>query len=260
MYDFQKASSWKRISAKLCDFILTVMLVVGIAWLLSMAVGYDSHYSVMDDAKARYETEYGIDLGISSEEYAALSEAEREKYDAANKAFGSDEEVLAAYSMLINLTLIIITFSILAAYLIFELFVPLIFGNGQTLGKKVFGIGVMREDGVKLFPLFLVVRTVLGKFTIEVMIPVLSVVFCFRRSFQHRDDLRHTSLADHLHTHESGEDAHTRQAGSHRDGGSGQPDDIRHSRGHARIQKAYSRGVGQGRRVSLILLSVANKK
>lgn len=179
MYDFQKASSWKRISAKLFDFILTVMLVVGIAWLLSMAVGYDSHYSVMDDAKARYETEYGINLGISSEEYAALSEAEREKYDAANKAFGSDEEVLAAYSMLINLTLIIITFSILAAYLIFELFVPLIFGNGQTLGKKVFGIGVMREDGVKLSPLFLVVRTVLGKFTIEVMIPVLSVVMIY---------------------------------------------------------------------------------
>ena len=179
MYDFQKASSWKRISAMIFDFILVGMLAIGVAWLLSAALGYDTHYNVMEDAKAQYEVEYGITLDITAEEYAALSDAERAVYDAANEAFGTDKEVLAAYSMLINLTLIIITFSILIAYFIFELMIPLILGNGQTLGKKVFGIGVMREDGVRLSPLFLFIRTVLGKFTIEVMMPVLSVVMIY---------------------------------------------------------------------------------
>lgn len=179
MYDFQKASSWKRISAMIFDFILVGMLAIGVAWLLSAALGYDTHYNVMEDAKARYEVEYGITLDITAEEYAALSDAERAVYDAANEAFGTDKEVLSAYSMLINLTLIIITFSILIAYFIFELMIPLILGNGQTLGKKVFGIGVMREDGVRLSPLFLFIRTVLGKFTIEVMMPVLSVVMIY---------------------------------------------------------------------------------
>lgn len=179
MYDFQKASSWKRISAMIFDFILTGMLVIGIAWLLSASLGYDTHYNVMEEAKLRYEAEYGIDLNISADAYAALSEEERAIYNAANEAFGTDKEVLAAYSMLINLTLIIITFSILIAYFIFELIIPLILKNGQTLGKKVFGIGVMREDGVRLSTLFLFIRTVLGKFTIEVMIPVLSVIMIY---------------------------------------------------------------------------------
>ena len=40
-------------------------------------------------------------------------------------------------------------------------------------GKKVFGIALMRVDGVKIAPLALFVRTVLGKYTVETMIPVL---------------------------------------------------------------------------------------
>ena len=179
MYDFQKANGWKRISAKLFDLIITVMLVVGIAYLLSAMFGYDSHYNTMNDAYKQYEAEYGIDLNISSEDYAKLSEAEKANYAAANEAFGKDEKVVAAYSMLINLTLIITTFSILFAYLLFELAIPLWLGNGQTLGKKVFGIGVMREDGVRITPLLLFIRTILGKYTVEVMAPVLSVIMIY---------------------------------------------------------------------------------
>ena len=73
-------------------------------------------------------------------------------------------------------TILIIVFSILVAFLLLELLVPLLLGNGQTLGKKIFGIGVMRIDGVKLSPLLLFIRTVLGKYTVETMVPVLLVV------------------------------------------------------------------------------------
>ena len=54
----------------------------------------------------------------------------------------------------------------------------LLFKNGQTLGKKAFGLAVMRSDAVRLSPLLLLVRTLLGKYTLELMVPVL-VIFLF---------------------------------------------------------------------------------
>ena len=95
------------------------------------------------------------------------------------EAIAADDEASYLYAMLINLTLIMITFGILLSYLLLELLIPLLFGNGQTLGKKVFGIGVMRVDGIKLSPLLLFVRTVLGKYTVETMIPVMVLLMIF---------------------------------------------------------------------------------
>ena len=81
-----------------------------------------------------------------------------------------------AYRMLLNLTLVITSISILFGYLVLEFALPLWLGNGQTLGKKIFGIALMRVDGVRITPFQLFVRTVLGKYTIETMIPVLILI------------------------------------------------------------------------------------
>ncbi len=179
MYDLQKASMWKRISAYIFDAILVGILAVGIALLLSTVLGYDRYASKMDDAYERYAAEYGIDFDLSATEYEALPEAEQEKYDAATKALFSDNEVIYAYSMMINLTLIITAFGFLLSYLILEFFIPLWLKNGQTLGKKAFGVAVMRLDGVKMSAPILFVRTVLGKYTLETMIPVLLLIMLY---------------------------------------------------------------------------------
>ena len=179
MYDFQKANMWKRISAALFDLILIAIGVIGMAFLLSTALGYDSYVSDLEKVYDKYEDNYGVDFDITAAQYDALSEEERENYDSASKAVSEDKEAVYIYGMLINFTLIIIIFSILFAYLLFEFLVPLLFKNGQTLGKKVFGIGVMREDGVKISPLLLFARTVLGKYTLETMIPVLIIVMTY---------------------------------------------------------------------------------
>ncbi|MBE6799410.1 MAG: RDD family protein [Ruminococcaceae bacterium] len=173
MYDFQKANMWKRISAAIFDFIILVILVIGFAWGLSGALNYQKYSDDMQVHRERIEAQFGIDVDISAEEYEALSAEEKEKFLEADKFLRNDPEINRTYSMLFNLTLIIITFSILLGYLFLEFMVPLIFKNGQTLGKKIFGIGVMRSDGVRLSPVVLFIRTVLGKYTIETMIPVL---------------------------------------------------------------------------------------
>ncbi|MBE6542743.1 MAG: RDD family protein [Ruminococcaceae bacterium] len=178
-YDLQKANMWKRISAYIFDMILLGILAVGIAVVLSFVLGYDSYYEMMDDAKVRYETEYGVELDITESEYNALSEDEKAAYDKANNAFSYDSDAVYAYNMIINLTLIILTFGILLSYIGLEIVVPALFGNGQTLGKKIFGIAVMKIEGVRINTVSLFIRTVLGKYTIETMIPVLIILMIF---------------------------------------------------------------------------------
>ena len=177
--DLQKASLWKRVSAALCDFIALSILVVGLSLLLSMAFGYNDHVANLTDSYNRYESQYGVEFQISAEEYDAMSAEKRQAYDDAYKALIADQEVLRTYNNIINMTLLIITFSILISLLITEFVIPLLFGNGQTLGKKVFGIGLMRTDSVRIRPLQLFIRTLLGKFTLEIMIPVYVLIMIF---------------------------------------------------------------------------------
>ena len=66
--------------------------------------------------------------------------------------------------------------SILIGVTVVDFVIPLFLKNGQTLGKKVFGIGLVRVDGVQLTTLQLFVRTILGKFAIELMVPTCIVI------------------------------------------------------------------------------------
>ena len=176
MYSLQKASVLKRFSAYLLDIILLFIIIVGVASLLSLAFNYDGYSTRLDELSVKYQEEYGIDI---NKDYNTLSPEEKAIYDAADKAFGQDPEVIYNYQMMNNLSLLIVTFSTLIAYVILEFIVPLLFKNGQTLGKKVFAIGVMRVDGVKITAPFLFIRTILGKFTIETMVPVLMVLMIY---------------------------------------------------------------------------------
>lgn len=179
IYDLQKAGMWKRISAYLFDNILLLVAIVGIAALLSTMLGYDKHSNTLNAAYEKYETQYGITFNTTQEQYNAMTEAEKANYDAAYEALTADEEAMYAYSMMVNLMLVILSGAILLAMFIFEFAVPMLFGNGQTLGKKIFGIAIMRTDGVKVSGPLMFIRTILGKFTVETMIPVIILFMMF---------------------------------------------------------------------------------
>ena len=174
--DLQKANVLKRLSAYIFDMILLFIIIAGVAFSLSAVLDYDTHSARLDDIYKKYEVEYGISFDISAEEYDKMTDIQKQNYEKASHAVVDDEEAQYLYKLLINYTLIITTFSILAAYLIVEFLVPLRFKNGQTLGKKIFGIAVMRVDGVKISAPILFIRTVLCKFTVETMIPVILAV------------------------------------------------------------------------------------
>lgn len=179
MYDIQRANVWKRISAYIIDTIFLVIIAVGVASLLSLIFSYDTHSARRDQLRASYEQNYGVSFDMTQEEYSAMSDEQKENYNKAYEAFISAPEVNELDMLLTNLTLMMISFSFLASYIALEIIIPLLFKNGQTLGKKVFGIGVMREDCIRITAFQLVSRTLLGKYTVETMLPIFLVLLLF---------------------------------------------------------------------------------
>lgn len=172
VYDLQKASVWKRAAAWLFDGILICIIAVGLAFLLSALLGFDGYSETVNSSYAAYETAYGVSFSLDEAEYAAMTAEEQQRYADAYAALLADADATYAYNMVVNLTMLITTVVVLLAVMIWEFVLPLFFGNGQTLGKRIFGLGVMRTDGVRLTTVQLLIRTLLGKFTVETMIPI----------------------------------------------------------------------------------------
>ena len=143
---------------------------------LSAILGYDKYMDVIEQVEQEYIEKYDINPDITDEERAALTPEEEAVYDEYNKARQDDERLLIAYNMLFNLSLAITSVSILLAYVIMELIVPIIFKNGQTLGKKAFGLAVVHTNGVRLHGQAHFVRTIIGKCLIEAIIPAYFVI------------------------------------------------------------------------------------
>ncbi len=171
IYDVQKASLLKRFSAFLLDFILVCILATGFAALISVIVDFDGTYQEFQGYIKEYSTQYNTDLSKAPGEDA--SEEEIKSYQDAWSAFAQNKKATKAYALIVNYVFLMVSIGLLLAYLVVEFVLPLIFKHGRTLGKKIFSIGVIQITGVKISPLTLFVRTILGKFTIETMIPVL---------------------------------------------------------------------------------------
>ena len=161
------------------DAIILGIVAVGIAFLLSAVFRYDTHTAERERMLASYEAQYDVDFSITQADYEALAEGERARYDEAYDAYATDPTVKATEALIVNLALVIIVFSLLAAHLLLELLTPLKLGHGQTLGKKIFGVGVMRVDGVRIGLLQLFVRSILGKYTLETMLPIFLILLFF---------------------------------------------------------------------------------
>ena len=176
MTDLQKPNMGKRIMSGLFDGILLITLAIGLATLLSFCFGYEAQLDRFTAIVDRYEQQYGIRLEITTEEYESMSpDAQKEymeKWNAIDAALRQDAEYTALNMTLSNLRMMILSFSLLIAVLLMEFFVPLMFGNGQTLGKKIFGIGVMHIESIRITGPQMFIRSVLGKYTVELMLPV----------------------------------------------------------------------------------------
>ena len=199
MYKIHKAPMLKRVSAFLLDFILFTIAVTGFAFLFSLIMGTSKQFDTIAEREHYYETKYYEAYGITEAEYEALSEeqkaeynydfsvigtkefdemteAERAAIEAAYMLCQNDETYRYANDLLIYLLLTIVTLSLLLSFILLEIVIPQILGNGQTVGKKIFAVGVIHVNAVKLSGVGNFTRVILGKFTVETMIPLTMLI------------------------------------------------------------------------------------
>ena len=179
IYDVQRAGMLKRISAWLLDAILLLVLATGAMAGLAYLLDLDTHSQELTAIYDRYEKEYNITYSITQEQLEKLTDEQMAAYQAANEALGKDTHAQAVYERLVNASLLTVSIGLLAAFVILELIIPLLLKNGQTLGKKAFGLALVRKDCVRVTPFMLFARTVLGKYTVETMLPVLLLMLLF---------------------------------------------------------------------------------
>lgn len=173
LYNLQPARMWKRLSAALLDGALLILLTLVGMLIFSSVFQYDAHSAKLGEIYNSYAEQYNVDFDRAVNDYESMTEEEIAQVDEAYAALSSDEAVLTEYSEMLRLTLLCVTLGILLSYALLEFVLPLALGNGQTLGKKLVGIGLKNADGTKLTTYNLVMRVFLGKFSIETLIPVL---------------------------------------------------------------------------------------
>ena len=171
-YEIQKAPILKRFAAFIVDLLLKGILIVVLLTGLASVFGLQEYSDRMKAVYEKYADEYGISLDA---DFNALSPEEQEKYNKANEALAADEEAVSLYRSLMIRYTAAISLSILIVYLLLEFAVPLLFKEGRTVGKKLFGLCVIHTNCVRMEMGALLVRAVVGKYVIETMIPVLSL-------------------------------------------------------------------------------------
>lgn len=86
-----------------------------------------------------------------------------------NENFSKDEVALKAFNNVLNYRISFYAISTLVGLIIVNLVFPLIFKNGQTLGKKIMHLGLVSKKGIKVSKLNVIGRFLLGIFAVEVM-------------------------------------------------------------------------------------------
>lgn len=212
MFELRKIGIVRRISAWFLDAILLAVLTTGFMFLISLICNFNheqdlanSYYAEWEDFRKEYiggvASYYGFTYeasGENQENYTITKDGETSSLEAVVKELdaskGGDSETAAAYEKYLTLTPVakvnaqyqyvytllftMLSVGLLLAYLVLEFILPIIFKNGQTVGKKVFSICLVRPNCVKIPVLSLFVRTFVGKYAIETMFPV-ALMFMF---------------------------------------------------------------------------------
>lgn len=210
MFELKKIGIVKRASAWLLDAILLAVLATGFMFVISLICHYGEaeelateYFSAWEDFRKDYIKEVAQFYGFTYEEtesgYTVTKEGApsslNEVVQALADSKGEDpqtaeayakyqglppaEKVNAQYKYVYTLLFMMTSAGILLSYLILEFLLPILFKNGQTVGKKVFAICLVRPDCVKITALSLFARTILGKYAIETMFPILLVFLFF---------------------------------------------------------------------------------
>ncbi len=181
----QKANFWKRISAWMFDAVMTIVIAMGLAIPTLQIFRYDEYYEQFTAIQTVYteqaETKYGIDFDLSAEEYNQMGEDAKSDYNQKkaeaqkeiNDNLEKDEQATKLSSQLISIMVSTFCISLFLTFMVWYFVLPIIFKHGRTLGKKIFGLAVIRTNCVKISTPVLFVRSIIGLYAMETMAVLL---------------------------------------------------------------------------------------
>jgi uncharacterized RDD family membrane protein YckC len=169
-YTLNLANPWKRFAAWILDFILLATIAVGVTWLCSIIFNFTE-----ENAKLySYYEQYGVYTVTDGVGAFCETDANYSNECAAMWTnFGNDASAVGQYQKVVSLTFIMLTIGVFVSTTIIYLVFPLIFRNGQTIGKKVMGVALLSKDEIQVSTFQVVTRYLIGNFTIMLMLPIM---------------------------------------------------------------------------------------
>jgi len=168
----EHAGIGKRIGAWLIDTVLVILLAAVFLFVASAYVDIVGYVQELEPYYDKYEALYNTDFSISQEEYLKLSAQEQQNYDAAYEAMLTDPEATAVYAKVFMKYLAAVLLALAAASFILEFLVPVLQRRGQSPGKVLFSVAVIRPNGIRANPFQLFLRAIPGKFCFVILLPL----------------------------------------------------------------------------------------
>ena len=179
MLDFYKASPIKRFVAYMIDMILLLIITAGVVAGIFSKMNFNTYREELVSYYEKYEQQFGVDMSVSVD---TLSEEDQQKYVDALNALNSDEGALSVLSSIVKIAWLSLAVGLLVAYIILEVMLPLIFKNGQTVGKKAMGLCVMHKEHVKVSVMQVIYRAIVGKYFVETLVPITMILLQLSRT------------------------------------------------------------------------------
>ena len=176
-YTIKKASIFKRIVAFLFDLMCAFFLFVGIENLvIHPIVNHIFHYDQIEDKYEEKLVEHGVGKFNDKGEFEFLPVPEGQMdYDMTS--FYEDEVAVQIENEKTRLDLFKFTMNSMLSEFIVLCLMPLLLGNGQTLGKKLMKLALVSTNEAKVKGWQVFARWAIGIFAFETMINFFFVMF-----------------------------------------------------------------------------------
>lgn len=165
------------------DTVLMIFLALAFSLITHTIFKVDERIDKVNAFKTQYAQDYGVDLELAQKDPSTVTKEEKADYDEnykkfeeMNKAISKDKAAQEANADFLSSLLASFAISLFASNLVLNFVVPLLFKYGRTIGKRVFGLAVIRSNGVKISPPVLFVRSVVGLYAMETMFPLIIVM------------------------------------------------------------------------------------
>lgn len=145
---YKTAGLMKRFSSTLMDSVVIIIFSVLFVSILFSLTNFDYYNTELISYYDRYEDDIASIL--------------------------DDDAACESYNVVIKLLCFNIALGILIAYIISEVLIPLLLPNGESIGKRIFGITIMRIDERKIGVGTLLLRGLISKYLIET-VPVVFI-------------------------------------------------------------------------------------